>query len=814
MNNNKYRLKSKELRKNCNPALFKFQSTADLKPLNEIIGQERAFRSLDFGLDIAKPGYNIYLAGAFGTGKNALARKVLEQKAKDKPVPADWVYCYNFKQPDCPRALELSAGQGAQFKKDISTQMDKIIKHIIKAFESEEYEAKKNVILGVFVEETNNMYLHLDEEARSHGFTISRNQNGINSIPLKDGEALNQDDFMAMNETERVELMRRSSIIQEKLNEAFRQYKEMEKNIKQKIKELENETARIAAAPYFAILFEKYRLCKEIIAHLEDVQQDLLDNYEHFIIPDDNSPANLFRRMDRRSMLRRYQVNLVVDNSKLTCAPVIFENNPTYSKLFGQIEYEGEFGVLATDFSKIKAGTIHIANGGYLVLNVYDIIKNYYVWDALKRVLKNQEIVVENVTRMLGLTNTETLQPQAIPANIKVILLGEPKYYYLLYSWDEEFQKLFKIRADFDVEIDKNRKNTQQYAQLISSVCEREQLRHFSPEAVAGLIDYGSRMADDQNKITTMFAKMVEIIYEADCWAKYDKAEIVGVNHVKKALQEKKYRSSMMEDKILDYIKQDTIMINIEGDRIGELNGLAVYEMGDHYFGKPVRITAKTFMGEKGLVNIEREIRMSGNIHSKGVLTLAGYMGFKYAQDKALSLTASLTFEQSYQGIEGDSASSAELYALLSSLAQIPIKQSIAVTGSVNQNGEIQAIGGVNQKIEGFYEVCKNKGLNGKQGVIIPKQNVSSLMLDEEIVDAVRNKKFSVWAIRHIDEGLEILTGIAAGEKDDNGRFPADSIHHMVDNKLREWSNKRKKSQGFVSSIAPGFKPGRRRKGQ
>lgn len=812
MNNNKYKVKLKDLRKNCNPAIFKFKSTAELKPLNGIIGQERAFRSLDFGLDIEKPGYNIYLAGAFGTGKNVLAREVLEKKAREKPVPPDWVYCYNFKQPDSPRVFALSPGMGAEFKKDLASHMEKIIRQIIKAFESEEFEAKKNALLGVFVEETNNVYLQLDEEARTHGFTISRTQNTINSIPLKDGEAMSQEDFMAMTEAERVELMRRSAIIQGKLNEAFRQYKEMEKNIKLKVKDLENETARAAASPHFANLFTKYRLCKEIIEHLEDIQQDLLENYELFAAPDENSPVNLFRRMDRRALLRRYQVNLVVDNSKLTCAPVIFENNPTYSNLFGQIEYEGEFGVLATDFSKIKAGTIHKANGGYLVLNVYDIIKNYYVWDALKRVLRNREIVVENVSRMLGITNTETLQPQAIPAKLKVILTGEPRYYYLLYEWDEEFQKLFKIRADFDVEISKSKKNLQQYAQLIASVCERENLRHFGPDAVAGLIDYGSRMAEDQNKVTTMFAKLVELIYEADCWAKYDHADIVKVSHVKNAWREKRYRSSMLEEKIREYIKEETIMINTQGERIGELNGLAVYEMGEFCFGKPVRITAKTFMGEKGLVNIEREIRMSGNIHSKGVLTLNGYIGFQYAQDKALSLTASLTFEQSYQGIEGDSASSAELYALLSSLAQVPIKQGIAVTGSVNQNGEIQAIGGVNHKVEGFYEVCKNKGLDGKQGVIIPKQNVPSLMLDEEIVEAVRNKQFNIWAIEKIDEGLEILTGKPAGQKDEKGHFPAGSVHYLIDNKLREWSNKRRNNA--IAALTPRSRPGQRRRGR
>ncbi|MEN6351146.1 MAG: AAA family ATPase, partial [Syntrophomonas sp.] len=800
-------------RKNCNPSLFKFASTADIKPLKGIIGQERAFRSLSFGLDINKTGYNIYLAGTLGTGKTTLAREIVGERALQKPVPPDWVYVYNFKNPDLPKALELPAGKGAELKKDISVQVDKIIKQIIKAFEGDDYEHKKNSILGNFVEETNNIYLQLDQEAHSYGFTISRTQNSINSIPLKDGEALNQEDFMAMSEEDRAEILRRSTILQEKINETFRQYKEIEKTIKGQIKELENETARAAVAPHFARLFEKYRLYENIVEYLEEMQQDLLENYEIFVAPDENSPVNLFRRIDRRALLRRYNVNLIIDNSELTCAPVIFESNPTYANLFGQIEYEGEFGVLATDFSKIKAGAIHKAIGGYLVLHVYDIIKNYYVWDALKRVLKNREIVVENVGRMLGITNTETLQPQPIPADLKVILIGEPRYYYLLYSWDEEFQKLFKIRADFDVEMDKNKKNILEYARFISSVCENEKLRHFSPRAVSAVVDYGSRLAGEQSRLSTLFNKLVEILYEANCWAGYEKATVVDEAHVKRALGEKKFRSSMLEEKVRDYIRQETLMISLEGQKVGELNGLAVYEVGDYFFGKPVRITAKTFMGEKGLVNIEREIRMSGNIHSKGVLTLNGYLGAQYAQDKPLSLSASLTFEQSYQGIEGDSASSAELYALLSSLAQIPVNQGIAVTGSVNQNGEIQPVGGVNEKIEGFFKVCQDGGLNGKQGVVIPKQNISQLMLDEEVVEAVKNKQFSIWAIEHIDEGLELLCGIPAGKRDDGGRFPAGTIHYLVDSRLKDWSNRRKEDVLKVQNYrTPGLSSGRRRK--
>lgn len=802
MGNKKYRLKAEDLRQECDTNIFKFNSTAEVEPLRGIIGQDRAVRSLDFGLKINNPGYNVYLAGAFGTGKTTLAREMLEKRATREPVPSDWCYVHNFKNPDSPQALELPAGKGKEFKKDLELKLEKSIANISQIFEGEDFEYKKNQILTMFVEETNRLYIRADEEARAYGFTISRNQNGISSVPLKNGEALNQEEYLNMSEEERAELMKRSSLVQEKLNEAFRQYRELEKDVKKQIKELEQETARSIITPYFNNLLNKYCAFSKVITYLEDLQQDLLDNLELYTKAEEPSSSNLFRYVSRRNSKRRYQVNLVVDNSERNHAPVVFETNPTYSNLFGQIEYEGEFGILATDFTKIKAGSIHQANGGYLILHVYDIIRNYYVWNSLKRVLKNQVINLESISRMMGISNTETLQPEPIPANIKVVLIGEPIYYYWLYAYDEEFQKLFKIRADFDVDMERNHKHVSEYARLISSVCESEKLNHFTPEAVARVVDYGSRMAGDRSKLTTLFNRLVEIIYEANNWARQDSSELVEEQHVIKAIEEKKHRSSMLQERALELIKQNLLLINLDSWHVGEINGLAVYEIGDHIFGRPVRITAKTFMGEKGLVNIEREILMSGSIHSKGVLTLYGYMGAQYAQDKPLSLSASLTFEQSYQGIEGDSASSAELYALLSSLAEVPIYQGIAVTGSVNQNGEIQPVGGVNQKIEGFYKVCKERGLNGKQGVIIPKQNAEQLMLDLEVVKAVKNEMFNVWAVGHINEGLEILTGKVAGKRGEGGKFTTDSVHYLVDKKLTEWSYKK-------SKVRPGFHPSR-----
>lgn len=808
MDISQYQLRVKDLSKPCNPSSFKFTSTAEIEPLQGIIGQDRAIRSLSFALDIENEGYNIYLAGNFGTGKVTLAREMLETKARKNKVPSDWCYVNNFKNTECARALSMPAGLGKEFKKDVAANMDNVLKHIVKTFEGEEFEFQKSAILASFMEETNQIYSRLEEEARTFNFTISRNQSGVNSIPLKeDGTQLSQEEYMALPDDERAEMVKKSAIVQEKTNDAYRQYKELERQTKEQIKELEIATARQVAIPHFTTLYEKYSSLAEVVTYLHDMHQDILENLEMFKTVEDDSPLNLLRRMDKRSQVRRYQVNQIVDNSDLKHAPVIFETNPSFPNLFGQIEFESEFGVLTTDFSRIKAGSIHKANGGYLVINVYDIIKNFYVWDKLKRVIKNKEIVVESMSKTFGLGNSETLQPEAIPVDIKVVLIGEPEYYYLLYAHDEEFQKLFKIKADFDIDMQRTPKHVREYARFISSVCVGNQLRHFTPSAVAQVVDYGSRMADDQGKLSTLFNKLVEIIYEANCWAGYDKSKLVSREHVRRAIEEKHYRSAMLQEKMQEYIDQGTIMIDVDGAKIGQLNGLAVYQIGDHQFGKPVRITAKTFMGEKGLVNIEREIQLSGSIHSKGVLTLNGYLGAQYAQNKPLSLSASLTIEQSYSGIEGDSASSAELYTLLSSLAEVPLRQGIAVTGSVNQNGEIQPVGGVNQKIEGFFQVCKTRGLTGRQGVIIPRQNAKNLMLTEEVVAAVKDNLFTIWATKHVNEGLAILTGIEAGEINAAGDFPTESIHYLVNKKLSNWSNRR------VPGVISGIKPSPRKTG-
>lgn len=792
MNSDYLRVNWRELRKNCSPSQFKFNSTADVPALKGVIGQKRAEAALSTALDINIQGYNIYLAGEAGMGKNTLAKAMLEKKASREPVPLDWCYVYNFANPGVPAALSVPAGIGKKLKQSLSAAIDRLMADLIDAFVSEDFSMQKNEILNDLLTETNNMYLELDHEARGYGFTVTQSQSGVQMLPInKNGEVMGQDEYAAMSEQDRAEMLANNALVQEKMNYAIRKYQHREKVFKDKVKTLEQETARIACEPHFNTLLSEFNKFPEIVEYIQTIQKDLLENYELLVKPPDNIALSLFRQMDKKAFLRRYQVNLLVDNSENHHAPVVFENNPTFANLFGQIEYEGEFGILSTDFSKIRAGSVHRANGGYLVLQAYDLLKNFYVWDTLKRLIKNQEISIENISRTIGLTNTETLEPQPIPLNFKVILIGDPGYYYLLYHHDEEFRKLFKIRADFTDEMDRSRRHVNDYARFISSVCVSQKLRHFTPDAVARMVDYGCRMADDQQKLSASFNKLMEIICEADCLARQDKQELVNGQHVQQAIEQKIYRCSMVEEKLQEAMNRQVLMINVEGEKVGEVNALAVYQVGEHRFARPVRITAKTYMGEKGVVNIEREVLLSGNIHSKGVLTLGGYLGAQYAQDKPLTLSGSITFEQSYQGVDGDSASSAELYAMISSLSGIPIRQGIAVTGSVNQNGEIQAVGGVNEKIEGFFKVCQERGLNGNQGVIIPAQNVVNLMLEEEIIAAVRSRKFTIYAIHHIDEGLEILTGRDAGKKDEYHRFAPETVHYLANEQLEEWSRRK-----------------------
>lgn len=776
----------------CDLSQLNFKSTEEVLPLEGLMGQERARKALEFGLRVKSRGYNIFMSGPSGTGKTTFARAMTRELAETGTTPNDWCYVYNFTDREKPLALSLPAGRGIEFREAMKNLIEEIKNEISRVFAGEEFERLKGRLLEEFYSHTNELYQELENFASDLQFSINKTATGLASVPLINGQPIGQEDYDSLSEEMKEDIQNRNRRVQEKMNETMRRYRELERQTKTLVSNLEKQVGHQTIEPLLNEVRSRFEGFSAVVNYLSEVEKDIIENLEIFTDKEEpQNPMLIFKRFNRASVMARYQVNLLVDNSQLKGQPVVEENNPTFSKLFGTIEYEGEFGVLSTDFTKLKRGAVHAANGGYLLLQASDLIKSPMLWETLKRTLRNREITIESIFRNLNLGGAVTLEPEPIPLELKVIIIGEPYLFDLLHYYDEEFRKLFKIKVDFDYEIYRSPDNVKEYSRFISTTCRKENLLPFDHEAIARIIEYSSRLAGDQNKLSTLFSRIREVAVEASAWAGRDGAEYVGASQVKKALKEKEYRSNRYELRLQEAILDGMIVIDTEGMVVGQVNGLGVYQVGDHVFGKPSRITARTYMGEKGVVNIERESRMSGQIHDKGVLTLSGYLGGQYAQDKPLTLSASLGFEQLYGGIEGDSASSAELFALLSSLSGQPIDQGIAVTGSVDQRGEIQPIGGVNHKIEGFFKVCRDRGLTGNQGVIIPCQNVRQLMLDDEVVEAIREKRFHIWAISHVDEGIEILTGIPAGQRGKNGSFPPNTIHYLVNKKLRTWGEKR-----------------------
>ncbi len=785
----RWRLPVERLSAPCRPAVFGFRSTAEVEPLTQgIIGQERAVRAMEFGLRARHQGYNIFLSGRSGTGRTTYALTRLRQAATAEPPPQDWCYVYNFKRPDQPTCLCFPAGRGSEFKRDMEELVEDIRTSVRRAFDSEEWDKRRAEIVERFERNIHRNWEALEEAAGRQGFAVQRTPTGIFTIPLaRRGEPVTPEEFAALPEEEREALAAKSRELQDLVAETIRRVRNLEKEARAALRQLERETGLYAVGHLVGQLKEKYRELPPVLAYLDNVQQDIVDNLDLFRSEDGEEPPLPFPvRAVARDRFLRYRVNLFVDNAASRGAPVVFETNPTYYNLFGKVEYRGEVGTLVTDFTLIKPGALHLANGGYLVLNAHELFANPFSWNALKRALKTGEIRIENVAEHLGLMATAGLKPEPMPLRVKVVIIGAPWVYHVLYHWDEDFRKLFKVRADFDVEMDRTPENMRLYASFVSGFCSREGIRHLDPEAMALVVEHSSRLAEDQEKLSTRFHDLTELIYEAASWAEAEGADLVGARHVRRAMEERTFRSNRIEEKIRELICQGTILVDTDGAVPGQVNGLAVLDLGDYVFGRPNRITARVHLGDKGIVNIERETEMSGPIHSKGVFTLSAYLAGKYAQDKPLALSASLTFEQLYDEIEGDSASSAELYALLSELSGLPVRQGIAVTGSVNQKGEIQPIGGVNEKVEGFYHVCRCKGLTGEQGVIIPVQNVRNLLLKEEVRQAVAEGRFHIWAVRTVDEGIEILTGVPAGERRPDGTYPPDSVNGLVDRRLRE----------------------------
>lgn len=781
-------LEVEKLNTYCDPGLFPFSSTAELQPFEEgIIGQNRAVRAMDFGLKVKQKGYNIYMAGITGTGKTTYARTLISEEAKKRPVPDDLCYVYNFKEPEKPRALNLPAGVGLKLKEDMERLIDELKNDIPKIFESEEFEGQKNKIMEKYQEISKGILEELEEELEADGFMLQRTGKGILTIPVINGEPMKQEDFENMSEEEKKEFQEKSREIQNRMDETMRKIRNLEMQAREEIRKLEKRAALSVIKPVINQLLEVYREYTGIIEYLEDVQDDIIKHLEFFKEEQEKENVLLLSLKAHRdeSFFYRYQVNLLVNNADVRGAPVIVETNPTYYNLFGKIEGRSQLGTVTTDFTMIRSGAVHRANGGYLILQARDVLTNPFSWQTLKRTLANEEIRVENIGEQFRTIPITTLKPEPIPLDLKVILIGDPLIYQLLYHYDPDFKKLFKIKAHFDAEMERNEENIMKFATFVACLCVRENLKHFTPGAVARVVDYSSRLAENKEKMSARFNEIVEILYEANAWASIEESELVERRHVQKAITEKIYRSNLSEEKIHELIEKGHLLVDTEGEVVGQVNGLSVYMTGDYSFGRPSRITARTYLGKKGVINIEREAEMSGKVHNKAVLILSGYLGGKYAGDKPLSLSASLAFEQSYGGVEGDSASCAELIALLSAISGLPVRQDIAITGSMNQMGRVQPVGGVNQKIEGFFKVCKSRGLTGDQGVVIPRQNIDNLLLDEEVISAVGEGSFNIYGIGEIDEAIEILLNT-----------PAEEVHEMVGRRLAEMAEEAEKYSG------------------
>ncbi|NOY45315.1 MAG: AAA family ATPase [Deltaproteobacteria bacterium] len=779
-------LAPEQLRKRVDPGEFPFETTAELPPRRRPLGQDRAVRALEFGLEVESPGYNIFVLGPPGAGKKTTALALVEEVARSRPAPGDWVYVYNFADEERPRAIELPAGMGEAFRADMERLVQTLRTEIPKALAGEGYEREKSAILKRAQDRKAQAFRELESLANERGFLVQRSAEGLALVYTHEGSPVSQEDFENLPEDEKQAVREARGVLQAKLRETIERVKAIDREAKAEVEALEKRVALAAVGHEIEALVQKYQSHPGVVEHLKAVEADVVENLDEFRsgAPEPQGLPFPFRMPGVEARVRRYQVNVLVNNRDLEHAPVVYESNPTYHNLVGRIEHYVQLGAFVTDFTLIKPGAFHRANGGYLVLDVRDVLLNPFAYDALKRVLKDQRIRMEEIGEQFRLISTTTLKPEPIPARLKVVLLGTPWLYYLLQRYDEDFLKLFKVKGEFSEDMELNEDNRMSYAFLVASHAAEEGLLPFHRDAVARVVEHGLRLAEHQSRMATHYLEITDLVREANHWARKDGADTVRATHVDRAIQEKVYRSNYLEEWIGRLIAEGTLIVETEGTAVGQVNGLSVYDLGDYSFGKPSRVTAKIFLGKEGLVNIERESELGGRIHNKGVLILQGFFGSRYARRFPISFAASLCFEQSYGGIEGDSASSAELFALISALAEIPLRQDLAVTGSVSQQGQIQAVGGINEKIEGFYRTCKVKGLTGTQGVIIPRANVPHLMLDPEVVEAVDAGRFHIYPIENVDQGMELLTGLPAGELTAYGTYPEGTVNGKVMRKL------------------------------
>ena len=773
------------------PDQVECSTTETLNPSEEIFGQERAQKALRFGLEIREKGFNIYVAGMPGTGRKTAVKKLVNELAKTEPKADDWIYVNNFVNPYEPNAIRLPPGMGSRLKTDMASFISEVKRALPRAFESEDYATKRQEALGKIDRERETVFREVNESAAKQGFSIQMGPTSLLIIPVINDKPLTQEEFEALSKETREEILRKREALDADLRTGFHQMRELDAKGIEVVKALNTEIALYAIGHLLTGLKEKYGTIHEVIPYIDSVQKDILENLGTFQgsgqqQQQEQVPPQFQQWLVKDLAFRKYEINVVVDNAGPDGAPVVFEDTPSYQNLLGKAEKEVQFGVVTTDFMMIRPGSVHKANGGYLVIPVLDLFRYPLAWEGLKSALKTEKVKIEEPGEQAGFIMTRGLKPEPIPLSVKVILIGTPDINQILNQGDPDYPELFKVRADFDTVMDRNETNVKNYAAFTCTLCKRFNLIHLDNTAIAKVIEYGSRLADDKKKLSTRFSSVADLIREANFYAMQEKAKNITVKHIEKAVEEKIYRSNLIQQKIQEFIERGVYLIDTEGLQVGQINGLSVMELGDFAFGRPSRVTASVAVGRDGIIDIERQAQLGGPTHTKGVLILGGYLANKYAQDKPLSLTAKLVFEQSYGGVDGDSASSTELYAILSALSGLPLKQSIAVTGSVNQRGEVQAIGGVNEKLEGFFEVCKAKGLTGQQGAMIPASNVPNLMLKEEILEAAKAGKFSIYPARTIDEGIEFLTGVPAGEQQPDGSYKEGTVNYLVNMRLQE----------------------------
>ena len=792
------KLTSDQLYRKCDPSKFDFNSTADLEERLSALGQDRAIHAVELGIHIKSRGYNLFCLGPEGTGKTSLVKRILEKEAKNRKTPDDWAYVYNFDEPYKPIAISFPAGQAAEFAKDVDELLEELSDSLPEIIESEEYKAALGIIRQKYKTKKEEYINVLQKKAKGKRVSLLHMQMGLVVAPMKDGEVLSPDAFEQLPEEEKKMIMDDLNAMQEEIENATQDLPRWEEKQKREITVLREKFVRSAVKDPIDSLRKKYKSLQPS-RFLKQIQDNILNNIDDFVPTDSDKQAAaagaeedplqlLLSKMKQpeEDKFAKFKVNVIVKNVPDSGAPIITVDYPTQGNLVGKVERIQQYGALLTDFTLIKAGALHQANGGFLLLDARKVLEQPYAWDSLKRAIASKRVKIEAPSEETSFT-TISLDPEPIPLDIKVVLTGDFEIYELLSERDPDFRDFFKVEADFGMIMDRNAENEIEYAKLIGSLSKKKQLRSLNRQAVARVIEYASRLADDAGKLTAHISSIGDLLREADYWARVSNSKQIGKNHIDQAIEAQIYRSDRIKKAMLEEIDKGTILMDVKGERVGQINGLVVYDFSRYSFGKPARITTQVRIGKGDFMDIEREISMSGPIHTKGVLILKSLISNRFAKHSPLSLSASIVFEQSYGGVDGDSASSTEYYCLLSAISNIPIKQNIAVTGSINQFGEIQPIGGVNEKIEGFFDVCAHDGLTGKQGVIIPRTNVDNLMLRADIVQAVEEGRFTIYAIDTVDDGIEILTGVKAGKADNNGNYPKGTVNYLVEESLRQY---------------------------